>query len=163
MKRLNGWQRLWIVLSVLYAIPVTVLTVSSIADSEDPWNNTRTGSTLRALASHPESEKIKVMPLEKQRELAIDSARARLRLAGGSDGHSQTNEEFVRDISQKWAHVIDFSAIEAEQNKMIEQRSTARTKSIGYGFLAWVAPIALVYLLGLSFGWIVRGFRDGRS
>ena len=151
-------------MSALYVVPVTLFTANSIV--EDYSNSTHASYTLEAFAKHPENEKIKNMPLEKQRELAIDSARARIRLAGkldeDSQEDSQTDDEFARTLSQKWAHVIDFSDIEAKRKKMIEQSSLARAKTIGYGFLAWVAPVVLVYLLGLSFGWIVRGFHGDR-
>ena len=162
MKSLNGWQRLWIVLSAFYVVPVTLFTANSIAESEQYSASTRASYALKAFASYPETEKIKAMPLEDRRELAIDAARARRRLAGESHEDSQTDEDFARVISKKWAHVIDFSKMEAERKRMVEQSALVRAKTIGYGFLIWVAPVFLVYLLGLSFGWIARGFRGDR-
>lgn len=101
-----------------------------------------------------------MLPLEKKRELAIDKARARLRLSGETPKDGGTDEEFVHTLSQKWGSLINFSEIEAAHQRNMEQLSLNRSKAIGYGFLAWVAPVALMYLLGLSLGWVVRGFRD---
>ena len=162
MKRFNGWQRLWIVLSVLYAIPVVLFTANSIAESERYSDSARAKYALKAFADHPQNKKIETLPLEKQQELAIDSARARLRLAGEHQVDRQTDEEFVRSLLEKWRDTIDFSEIDAENRKMIEQFSLVRVKVIGYGFLAWVAPVAFLYVLGLSIGWIARGFHGGR-
>lgn len=162
MKRLNGWQRLWIVLSALYAILVVLFTANSIAESEHYSDSTRASYALKAFADHPQNKQIETLPLEKRRELAIDSSRARLRLAGEHQEDRQTDEEFVRSLSEKWRGSIDFSGIEAENQKMMEQFSLVRVKAIGYGFLAWATPVALLYILGLSVGWIARGFRGGR-
>jgi hypothetical protein len=162
MKRFNGWQRLWIILSALYVVPVMLFTANSIAESEHYLNSTRVSYALKTFADHPQNKKIEILPIEKKRELALDSARARLRLAGKPQDDRQTDEEFVRNLSEKWRDSIDFSGIDAVNQEMIEQFSLVKVKVIGYSFLAWLVPVALVYALGLSVGWIVRGFRGGR-
>lgn len=162
MLRLNGWQRLWVVLSVIYAVPVTLFTINSLAESERLSEKDRAHYALRTFSETPENSTTEVLPLEKRRELAIDKARARLRLSGEPQQDSRTDEEFVLTLQQKWRSLIDFSEIEAGYQRKMEQPSPDKAKTIGYGLLAWVVPVIFIYFLGLSVWWIVRGFRVNR-
>jgi len=164
MQRLNGWRRLWIVLSVLYAAAVVIFVANTVSDSDNYSDRMSASYTLQAFADLPQDlPQIKALSLDNQREFAIDKARARRSLKEGrSHADNQTDEEFVRGISKKWEGLIDFARIDAERQTRLEQLTSSKLEQIGYGFLAWVVPVVLVYILGLSVGWIIGGFRGDR-
>ena len=142
MARLNGWQRLWLVLSGLYAVPIVLFTVDSIRSIPEvaPYSNsTRADIALKAFAEYSWNESLKAQAIATQRELALDRARARLRLEKSQpyQEDTQTNERFMKGLQEKWGGLVDFAKldtyIEAEHKKEIDQPSSIRLKKMGYG------------------------------
>jgi len=67
-----------------------------------------------------------------------------------------TDDEIISKGYKKYGSVIDFSTIDKEfENK---------SKNFLYrffliAFAVWIVPVVVIYILGLSTGWIIRGFR----
>lgn len=68
-----------------------------------------------------------------------------------------TDDEIISKGYKKYGSVIDFSTIDKEfENK---------SKNFLYRFFlitfaVWIVPVVVIYILGLSIGWIIRGFRE---
>jgi len=68
-----------------------------------------------------------------------------------------TDDEIISKGYKKYGSVIDFSTIDKEfENK---------SKNFLYrffliAFAVWIVPVVVIYILGLSIGWIIRGFRE---
>jgi len=77
-----------------------------------------------------------------------------------------TDEEVVTRIKSGSARTTDkewdrkVAALEAKYAKKIEDLSGEQLQTVGIAFLAWLVPLALLYLLGYGIGWVYRGFKN---
>lgn len=74
-----------------------------------------------------------------------------------------SDEELIQIIHKNYKDKVDFDAIEKKYRNKMSRLPFVRAKFIGLGLLFWVAPIVLVYILGISVGWIVKGFKKKSS
>jgi hypothetical protein len=52
------------------------------------------------------------------------------------------------------------AAIPAEVDEAIDRLlMPGQLKAVGKGFLIWLVPVVLVYLIGLAVAWVGRGFK----
>lgn len=74
-----------------------------------------------------------------------------------------SDEELISRIHQKYADSLDFSSIESEYKenelKYEKDKKIFIFKYVAYTFAFWIVPIILAYFLGLSIGWVAKGFR----
>ncbi len=69
-----------------------------------------------------------------------------------------SDEEVIEKIHAKFKDKVDYSKIEKEYNRRLEGLSLEQPKAIGIGFVMWLIPTLVVYLLGWGVGWVIRGF-----
>jgi hypothetical protein len=73
------------------------------------------------------------------------------------------DKEIISGLHQKYGDSIDFSAIESEykENELKYEKDKKRFlfKYVASAFAFWIIPMIAVYILGLSIGWVVKGFR----
>ena len=125
MAALNGWQRLWVVLTVFWT--VAVLSVSYAAGWPSPSASLREQESLRA------------------QEEAGEAARL-----AGDDPYSpgelvSTDPNYGR--GGPWI---------ASQRQALRDR---RVEHVQITLMSWAIPLAVLYAVGWSAGWIRRGFR----
>jgi hypothetical protein len=144
LSRLSGWQRLWLVLSVIYLIAVAAFTVILMPKASQ-YLSSRVYDTVRTIKDNvPELSGMYVYQI---REAYSDFS----------------DEEIIQKIHEKYKDEVDFDAIEKKYRNKMSRLPSMRAKFIGLGLLFWVAPIVLVYILGISVGWIVKGFKKEPS
>ncbi len=151
LDRLNGWQRLWLVMVVLYAILVTVITVAFLP-RESAFTERPTQWTFRTyLDEHKTGIMSLPTPIGDLSDLSDDDLKV---LADAEHKHPEiTASELLRQYRK---HRID---LKQEYQKKLAELPYQQLKTVGYGFLAWVSPMAIIYGLGLAVGWIYRGFK----
>ena len=150
MKSLSGLQRLWVVLSLLMAIPASV---SSIA----AWPQ-RDNNIADALSTGHCSEKI---PTQKQLDV-LEELQRRRRL-GLLDPNQIAR---VDELARPWELCRDLRDFESlHQVSLVSIAGydrylrNARLRAIGWGAFAWVVAVFVLYALGWSVDWVIRGFR----
>lgn len=126
--RLNGWQRLWIVLFVGWTVLVALFSYYSFparrwALPSQEWIN---AASDRASASHEELKTFHIEGL----------------VTNIPFPKSLGNDEIVRQLDEEVSRVLD-----AQRRDWLEV-------TIGL----WLVPFALLYAIGWSIGWIRRGF-----
>jgi len=143
--KLNGWQRLWVLFSVLWLIVVMGFTVATLPKESqilDRWAY----ATLEKIRDSDESlKKYSMWDLEKAyadipREELIEKAQAKY----------SSSEKGLK---------IDFERINKRYKNQLGELTTNQAKSAGLGVAVWLGTILVVYILGWSVGWVIRGFK----
>jgi hypothetical protein len=152
--KLTGWLRLWIFVSGLYFVIVSVFAVF----------------TLPQASTIPHSETIYDQIQPEQRKKILGAKR--------SDGTSSERQALLDEARQRGiisevempnGHVLVFAselsrkeqenAAKAYWTVVEKTAKEERRKYIGIAFLWWAVPTLAVYVLGWGIGWVYRGFR----
>lgn len=177
MNRLNGWQRLWVVLSVVYLVVVmTFAWITWPSDSSipaDKWtifelNHASSADyrdVLKRLKSgDPTGPDIvsKFTPHEKEAFLAYQQhpdevvfsvAALNLMIAEGG-----LAPEVEKRLSPN-----DGVLVNAIRSARREARSARRRQQVQRAAIVWIVPTLSLYVFGWSVGWIRQGFRMALS
>lgn len=144
MKALNGWQRIWIVISVLTLIPTVLLAVSNMPDAE---------STNRTFADKLIQKSLELSEFKGYGVLDIRSAY-----------RDMTDEEFIERVITKHGKKMDEAGI-SYKNLVTEHADTLRDLKktqiilVTQYLSAWASILGVLYAFGWSVGWIRQGFR----
>jgi hypothetical protein len=135
---LNGWQRLWVVVSVMMLIPVGFVAADFLPSEKDAID-----VVVAELGRRGPIDLFEILALEN--------------LAKGipvRESEAQLNEK-----SSGPKVKLD----EAQIQRLYNEARSTRLKKIAFvtivAALAWVMAAALVYGLGWSVAWVIRGFR----
>lgn len=154
--RLNGWQRLWVLVSGIYLILVIFFAAislpkpESIPHSQTIYNQLAPGLRDKIIDGKTSYEIatdfVPVEPARPIRKIETDSI---LML----NGHTVI---FYSEVTKD-----EKEAIEKQYRVIIEKLTTKKQlKHIGIAFILWIVPLIALYLLGLSIGWVYRGFKS---
>ncbi len=146
IKKLNGWQRLWILTSLIY---LAVVVFVAAVDFPSPWKTEiAQGEILENLST-------KTLLL--------------MRSAGKfADENGRIDPENVITIKFPNKTVIvppdtkqsDLDYVNKDYcNTVIKLTNKKRISFIGTMVAVWLIPCVAVYALGLSIHWVYRGFR----
>ena len=141
LNKLNGWQRLWLVLSVLYLIAVGIFTVSVIPTASD-YQTDRiydTFNLIRDINPKAFDTDWTYIIRERAKEMGDDA--------------------WVNQVHNQYGNKI-FHLIEQEYQNKLSALHTEQLKIVGGGLVFGTLPIIIIYVLGLSFGWVFKGFRN---
>jgi len=161
VRRLNGWHRLWIASSVLYAGVVVAMIYLVDVNPKNAADMSRSQSTIGILDQY-HSERKADLSLEERQNLILAKARVRRFLSEGEGPLADSYETFVSDINSTLNVPVNFSPAYMEHEQVLQEHQSTRLKVISYGFLGWVGPVIILYLLGFVIAWIRRGFQDNR-
>jgi hypothetical protein len=140
ISRLNGWQRLWILLSTIYFIGVVSIAVLLFPKKAD-YLSTRVYDTINLTIKH-------VPDLQGSYAYQVRDAYKDL-----------SDEEVINKIHAKFKDKVDYSEIESDYGRKIEGLSSEKAKALGIWFLVWLIPSLATYALGRSVGWVISGFK----
>jgi hypothetical protein len=153
-RKLGGWLRLWILLSVLYLILVGIVVVMSLPKAEDishsqAFYNKLPPDMKKKLLGNENSEQYR----DDKSELLKEASRRKLITeVEMPNGHIMV---FRSDLPRE-----EMEAISREYWKTVESEATnKRIKYIGMAFVWWLIPVAGLYGLGWSVGWVYKGFK----
>jgi len=146
-RKLSGWHRLWVLVSVIYFIVVAFFIALTL-----PWPET----TLHS------PEIIKRMS---------PGSKAKLSLKGG-DEFAETDESATR-VEMPNGTILPFkkgltndemSAAAREYWRIVQDVATERRlRLIGIATVSWLIPCLALYGLGWAIGWVISGFRGKTS
>lgn len=129
MVRLNGWQRLWVLVSLLLLLPVTLLVVLL-------WP-ARDAEVVRDLAS-------------------LECAALQKLPPGFVPERYPSRDEPCRALQ---AFLIMSQAEVRSVAQYDSWLSRRKARTLAVGGLLWASAAALVYLAGRSVAWVRRGFQ----
>lgn len=149
-KGLSGWQRLWVVVTILYLLPVAFFTATDFWPKEQAYADTRLHKSIDAVGEYMESS-----------------------TPGYSyEGSYTVRDKYYKDLSDeqiierlhtKFKDKVDLSDIDAEYLHKVTNLPTERVHVLGYALLWWLGPAIGLYALGAAVGWVFRGFRGERA
>lgn len=164
LDKLNGWHRLWILLSSIYFILVTSYVILEFPKPEN-------------IPHQPEFYK----KLSKKSAGMIESNNVEdIRALGGkivtnfkpiTEVEKDVNIHPLVEMPNK--HTIEFKedykkeameAVSSEYWHIVEQKATEkRLYILLYAFLFWLFPCLALYALGRSINWVHKGFRQKKD
>jgi hypothetical protein len=181
--RLNGWQRLWVVVAFLY-LPV-VATGGWFAWPRDDevrwrWNEARDPLLLSVeTVTKPPSprtdryvdavETLRAIreeegrPRPPSRLLTVPSTSSRHRDEPRSIrvffGTEDTDEEMIAAAVRRERELaLKEDEVDTRFETELAQLPAARMNVVGWAFATWALPLLVLYLLGWAIGWVFRGF-----
>jgi hypothetical protein len=138
--KLNGWQRLWVVLGIIYFAVVVAFTFS-VWPSESKIENSWVYSLI-----------------EKTKDPNDYTYQIRDAYKDISD------KELIRRINAKYSLNQDYkeivSSINLKYQGELQSLRKEQIKTTAMALIIWLLPVAIVYLLGLSIAWIYKGFKN---
>ena len=142
---LNGWRRLWILLSVLYLVPVVLVAMQEAPKATDYWDS-RLDASIEAVGKYMEQ----ITP-----GYTFEGSYT-VRRKHYSD---LTDTEILERLHTKFAGKVDLSRIDREYEQKMDGLRWKQATAIGYAAAWWLGPIVFLYALGSCIAWIIRGFR----
>jgi len=162
LNQMNGWLRLWFVLSILCGIIFTAFTINSLPNSSDiqkAWAQ----EVLQVLASDMSKTLSKeVSPVELK---LIDSFRGKSDKEITREWTTAARNINLDDPGQKslTAYKANVLNIEQRYQEKLDNLFKEQLKYVFIALLLWIATSIAVLILGYSVGWIVRGFKPSAS
>ncbi|HEX7153165.1 MAG TPA: hypothetical protein VF618_16890 [Thermoanaerobaculia bacterium] len=146
-RRLNGWQRLFIVIAVIWlAINVTVLT-TVFPQQDEIWDRYAYALIDRLRAADER--------LAQTSSFEVRTSYANL-----------TSVDLVQKIRREYS-TPDWQSYLSDVNTEYETELHALPRTqmqmVAWGFVCWAAPLLVLYVLGWSTAWVTAGFRTHRG
>jgi len=142
--KLSGWQRLWVVLSIIY-LPIVVLLLL------EEWPNKKQIEHLWVYSIIGAS-------IDASKDDDYRTNRVREAYKDISD------RELIQKINAKYdkkpKYKEKLNKINLRYQKKIQSLGKDRLIKIGMAFIGWSIPIGILYLMGLAIGWIYKGFKE---
>lgn len=141
---LNGWQRLWVVIGLIFLLLTGLLLIEDIPTQEKvyrSWANETIEHTLK---------------LEEFKSLSLWQVRSKY-----SDYSDQV---IIEKIQYKFGakdgeYALDFSAINTNHQSQLNNLFQNQIKSVGKYLDIWAIVMGVIYVLGWLVGWVIRGFK----
>ena len=162
LNQMNGWLRLWFMLSILCGIIFTAVTINSLPNSRD---------IQKAWAQ----EVLQVLAADMSKTLSKEVSPAELKLIDSFRGKSD------KEITREWttaakninlddpgqksltAYKANVLNIEQRYQEKLDNIFKEQLKYVFIAFLLWFATSIAVLVLGYSVAWIYRGFKPSNS
>lgn len=148
IEMLNGWQRIWIVLGVLFMLFPGLPLINEIPTEDDiyrSWANESIKLTLTI-------KEFKKLSLVNIRDLYKDI----------------TDQEIISKVQGKFSdstqgYNLDFSSINKEYESRMDDLLYSQVLSIARYLGIWLVVMIAIYIFGWSIGWIIRGFHTNNA
>jgi len=170
-KRLNGWQRLWIVFCGLCFVAMAILTFSTLPTGSE-YERKRLFDSIDLVSRHNAL-------LQRLEAAGFSKAEIEEHLSKGGkldDGRPIDHEspdsiraKYYADLSDKeilarlyerYSKKVNFASIEAAYERDMARLRADRLQAGLYAFLIWCGISLGVYGLGFSVAWVIKGFRQ---
>lgn len=155
IANLNGWKRLFILLSIFYAVLVAWIGYSKLPDESDVYRST--AQVYRHAIAKYEGVSPRDINLTEHTDTASDRAAVDHLLGGGypslSLGGILRSKQDTRKYDVTIQRVRD--SHRARLGNLPDNQRTQVFRSVA----VFIIPCLLVYVIGASIGWIFRDFR----
>jgi len=163
--KLNGWHRLWILVSAVYFILVTSYVIVEFPKAENILHQPEFYKNLSKKSAGI------IWPTTHDDALALGSDWIPEKVRKES---YNVNPYFLhRIVEMPNKHIMEFSdnikeedieTVSKEYLRIIEQKATEkRLYFVFYAFLFWIIPCLALYALGWSINWVSVGFKKNKK
>lgn len=173
LNKLNGWQRLWIALSIVYGIGVTLVTAINFPTKEDvvrqwaavvldDWDSFMLEGKDAVRSRHRQSFKdlndwvvvrgvidVNNLPLEVVENSAFEAIDETKKMELTDNADSDAKAFVNRMVSYKNLYTEEVAGLRKKQ-----------FNTIYLGTSAWLIPSIIILALGYTIAWIIDGFRS---
>jgi hypothetical protein len=136
--RLNGWQRLWVLVCILYSVLVVLFAWADYGDE----TRVRTSDVQLSQSSTKAIAIGLAMERNKQRVAKIEFP----------DGTILSLDPKTPDDEQEQVAAEYWDAVESV-------KPSKRLRFTGLVAAFWIIPCITLYILGWAIGWVYRGFK----
>jgi hypothetical protein len=141
---LNGWQRLWVMFSVIL---LAFLIIAAIMLSPSPTDISHDDSFIEKLST---TSKAKLAPEDDKGIIWDDVVGLKVKMP---------NEYvlcFAKGIKESDAEVVS-----AEYYSILRKIAYIKKfKFVSFAFAIWLGTIGVMYAFGWSIGWVYQGFKE---
>ena len=153
IQKLNGWQRLWVLLAALYLVPVAIFTIPELP-TESSIRREWAYDLLEALRRH---DLIPGSTSDYRREVFKDADDEEVI----DKVHKAVSIMRKEDKEKKLAVLVnEIGTLEKQYQDRLSGLLLRQLAIIGIGILFWLMPAVFVYLVGVGVGWVYRGFKE---
>lgn len=156
--KINGWQRLWIVLSILYLFAVIV--VAAMVWPQSTQIEKRFLNETYGLIDESEgkNEKYKFTDFveEANQRGLFNSPKDEKEELRAAENWLALAERAISKHKGK----INFSEVRNAYKMDLREVNAERKQVVLFSLLFWFLPVVTLYTLGLSVRWIIRGFKQ---
>lgn len=178
--KLNGWHRLWILLSVIYFILVTSYVILEYPKAENIPHQSdfyKKLSKKSAYMINPENYEDALALGGKDVSASPEMQPVTIEKTGQKGYYSPKTGFIALDemqpVKMPNKHTIYFKAKLSEEDmtiaseeywRIVKQEATEkRLHLLFYAFLYWVVPCLGFYAFGWSISWVYRGFKQNKT
>lgn len=143
---LNGWKRIWIVISIVYLIPVGIYAYNGMPNNLSSKYSFLKDSTwfLYGTESYSCYKESIEQCIETQKKLIIIA------------NDSKESKNYGLDISR--GNKIKLNNSYKEYKESISENFLSQMKHLLISFILWLLPVLFLLALGYAFRWIKNGF-----
>ena len=148
--RLNGWQRLWVVASVLSLATTVAIVVSGLRDVDQ----------IEEVAFHTQrlAKEITVVEIAGIGTVNFPNDLTKEEISSHVKRGMSTSPPSVVAIAEE---LLDLrakraSALASAGNRLAHSENQ---RALAFGIGGWLAFVIALYLFGWAIGWVLRGFR----
>jgi hypothetical protein len=148
---LNGWQRLWVLVGVIYACAVAVFCFFNYPNK----------LTIAEHLGAPDVELGNNVPTQPVRYVQIKEKWIKVE----HTARNKEKDECVYLRNNAWSEPIrcsDLNLVDLPRefnDSDIHTLNLKRARFIGIAALFWAVPFAVIYVFGAGVGWVIKGFR----
>lgn len=164
MKRLGGWQRLWVLVGAVYLAVVVAIAWTTLPDAASVPHNASFYSRLPSeiqehiLNTKVDATKERAFIKEAKGIPDVDTVEM-------PNGHILIfRKDLSRTVGDRVADLhLQTAAANAYWGEVENYLPRKRISHLMLALMWWLLPMVLLYVLGWSFGWVYRGFKEHRS
>lgn len=157
MPRINGWQRLWIVLSILYFFIVIFLAFLIWPETTTVEKHFYNETNRLINEAKGKNEKIEISELieEALRRKLLDTPKNEAEIMMANKNWLALAERNILEHQGQ----IDFTEVRSSYEEGLRKQTEHRKQIILASSLSWILPIVVFYIFGLTICWVIRGFQ----
>ena len=159
LERLNGWQRLWVVVTAVYGLAVGVFTVSLLpTDSEvtSLWASAALGELAGDIGKSLNKD-VSVWDLKESESFKNKTDKEIAEKITENAKNINQDDPDKKNLASFRKNIL---FIERDYQERLENVLKEQLKVIGIALLAWLLPASGLYILGYAAAWVYRGFRQ---
>lgn len=150
--RVGGWVRLWIVVTVLYGVTVIFVAYDGrprLEYLQDAWIRDASDAIAQAISRESENPDMSVYEIRE----ALFAGKSNAELIAYFEQVAKSPTKNQRLYSSEIVRINE------KHRQLISQLVTLRAKHILLSIAWWFGPALVLFALGWSIGWIIKGFR----
>lgn len=148
--RLNGWQRMWVVLSALSGLLAIGIVITQIGSTDQPEESSFYLESLK--------DNVTIVEIDTVGEVHFPSELSKEEIGRLVKQEMSTSPSTVKEVAAK--ELQKRAVLRAAQSRVANL--AARSENLRLYFYAgsfWLGFVTIVYVVGWSIGWVRRGFR----